>query len=157
VDVPDGEHCATAAAWDAEFAAFEAEVLAIVNENRAAGWDCGSEGLFGPAGPLAMAPALRCAARLHSKDMNDRDFTEHVNLDGITPDERMDAAGYVGWTWGENIAWGQDTPEEAVDWWMNSDSHCSNIMSPDYTLIGVGYFEGDGEWGQYWTQNFGAD
>jgi uncharacterized protein YkwD len=50
-----------------------------------------------------------------------------------------------------------NTPEEAVDWWMNSDTHCANIMGPNYTLLGVGYYAGDGEWGQYWTQNFGSD
>jgi uncharacterized protein YkwD len=30
-------------------------------------------------------------------------------------------------------------------------------MGPNYTLLGVGYYAGDGEWGQYWTQNFGSD
>ena len=89
--------------------------------------------------------------------MNDRGFTDHVNPDGLAPNDRMQAAGYDNFTWGENIAWGQNTPEAVVDWWMNSDVHCANIMASNFTLLGVGFFSGDGEWGEYWTQNFGSD
>ncbi len=153
--IPESDTCSATLDWDPEFSAFEEQVLELVNQNRAAGWDCGSEGQFAPAGPLAMSATLRCAARLHSKDMNDRDFTDHVNPDGSNPADRMRAAGYTGRTWGENIAWGQNDPQAAVDWWMGSDTHCANIMSPDYSVAGVGFYRGDGEWGAYWTQTFG--
>jgi uncharacterized protein YkwD len=73
----------------------------------------------------------------------------------------MTAAGYVGRTWGENIAKGQQTPEQVVQGWMDSDGHCSNIMNAGFNLIGVGYFAGMGSNPRfnselYWTQNFGA-
>ena len=39
---------------------------------------------------------------------------------------------------GENIAWGQKTPEEVVTAWMNSSGHRANILNANYNKIGVG-------------------
>ena len=123
-------------------AGFEDEVLRLVNENRAKGWNCDAEGMFPAAGPLTMIPTLRCSARLHSKDMADRMFFAHNSPDGENPGTRMKEAGYVGSGWGENIARGQRTPAEVVMGWMDSDGHCSNIMNASFNQIGVGYFAG---------------
>jgi uncharacterized protein YkwD len=155
-EVPAIEHCAPVADWDPAWVAFEDEVLRLVNENRAMGWNCDAEGEFGPAGPLTTQPNLRCAARLHSQDMDMRDYFAHDNPDGDGPSERMDAAMYMGGTWGENIAMGQRTPEQVVSGWMESDGHCANIMRPQFTEIGVGFFQGADRSAFYWTQNFGA-
>lgn len=43
--------------------------------------------------------------------------------------------GYAG----ENIAAGQTSPKDVMDCWMNSDGHRKNILSQNYTSIGVGY------------------
>ena len=43
--------------------------------------------------------------------------------------------GYAG----ENIAMGQRTPEEVMDCWMESSGHKQNILSSNYTSVGVGY------------------
>ncbi len=51
---------------------------------------------------------------------------------------------------GENIASGQESADEVVDGWMASPGHCANIMDPNFTEIGVGYYDGD-----IWTQVFG--
>lgn len=158
-DVPDTEHCAPVADWDPAWAQWEQEVLLLVNENRAAGANCDTEGEFGPAEPLTMEPMLRCSARLHSMDMFERDFFDHTNPDGLDPFDRMAEAGFEGSYMGENIAYGQASPEQVMADWMESDGHCSNIMNPNFTLIGVGYHEGadnprDGK--HFWTQNFGT-
>jgi uncharacterized protein YkwD len=160
-DVPDSSVCAPVASWSAEWAGFEQEVLRLVNENRAKGWNCDTMGMFPAAGPLAMNPFLRCSARLHSKDMAERMFFAHDNPDGENPGTRMREAGYVGRGWGENIAQGQRSPAEVVQGWMDSDGHCSNIMNAMFNQIGVGYFAGmstNPRWNSalYWTQNFGA-
>ncbi|HKP63154.1 MAG TPA: CAP domain-containing protein [Polyangiales bacterium] len=160
-DVPATPVCEAVSMWPAEWTAFEQEVLKLVNENRAKGWNCDTEGMKPPAGPLSMEPTLRCSARLHSKDMADRMFFAHDNPDGENPGARMTAAGYVGRTWGENIAKGQSTPAQVVAGWMDSDGHCSNIMNATFNLIGVGYFAGMSTNPRfnselYWTQNFGA-
>lgn len=156
-DVPDGvPYCDPAKPWDPAWKKLEEDVLAIVNEKRAQGADCHSEGMFGPAGPLAMNPALRCAARMHSKDMVDRNFFSHTNPDGELPWDRMKKAGYGPYTnAGENIAAGSATAAGTMDQWMNSDGHCANIMNPDFKEIGVGYYPG-GKYGHVWTQVFGA-
>lgn len=44
---------------------------------------------------------------------------------------------------GENLAYGYKTAEEFVDAWMNSESHRSNILDPDFQYTGIGYFVSD--------------
>jgi len=154
-DVPDNPYCAEVADWEPAWVQLELDILEQVNEVRAAGANCGSEGSFGPAPPLTMNLALRCAARKHSKDMNDRSFFDHTNPSGESPWDRMGMAGYSYSSAGENIAGGSPNAAGTMDQWMNSDGHCSNIMSPDFEEIGVGYYPG-GQWGHLWTQAFGA-
>ena len=153
--VPDNAYCMNVAAWEPQWTQLEQDILAIVNEVRAQGANCGSQGSFGPAGPLTMQPNLRCAARVHSKDMADRNFFDHTNPSGESPWDRMAQAGYSYSTAGENIAGGNATASATMDQWMNSDGHCANIMNPDFTEIGVGYYPG-GQWGHLWTQAFGS-
>jgi uncharacterized protein YkwD len=159
--VPDGEACADAAEWDPAWTEFEDEVLRLTNEARAVGHNCDSEGNFGATDPLTMSPILRCSSRLHSMDMGEQGYFDHTAPDGRDPFERMADAGYMGFTMGENIAKGQQSPEEVVNGWLDSDGHCRNIMSPDFTEIGVGYWEGEADnmffnGNRLWTQNFGA-
>ncbi|MDC0717609.1 CAP domain-containing protein [Nannocystis bainbridge] len=156
-DVPDGvPYCEPAKGWDPAWKQLEEDVLALVNQRRAEGANCGAQGNFGPAGPLSMDPALRCAARMHSKDMSDRDFFDHTNPDGEPPWDRMGKAGYGSYSnAGENIAGGSPDAAGTMDQWMNSDGHCANIMNPAFEHIGVGYYPG-GQWGHLWTQVFGA-
>ena len=69
----------------------------------------------------------------------------------------MDQAGYNGGTWGENIAAGYGTPAQVVQGWLDSDGHCSNMLNPSFSLIGIGYADVQGsQYGSYWTQNFGG-
>lgn len=53
---------------------------------------------------------------------------------------------------GENIAWGQSTPEQVMDSWMNSPGHRGNILNASYTKLGVGCVKNSGRY--YWTQMF---
>ena len=39
---------------------------------------------------------------------------------------------------GENVAYGNVTPEALVDMWMNSSGHRANILNPAFTHLGVG-------------------
>ena len=64
----------------------------------------------------------------------------------------MRDAGVRYGTAGENIAWGQRTPDEVHDAWMNSSGHRANILGGDYNRIGIGYVECGGM--PLWTQNF---
>ena len=149
----DTGYCAPVANWPSEQALLEEEVLRLTNEVRAAGANCGSEGVFGPAPPLTMDPALRCAARRHTRDMIDRDYFDHVSPEGEHPWDRLDAAGYSWRAVGENIASGQREPESVVQGWLRSDGHCANIMSEEFADTGVGAAL-DGT-SPHWTQVFG--
>ncbi len=150
--------CVGGEGWPEAWQEFEWDVLEETNRYRAMGFDCDSEGMFGPAGPLEMDEVIQVAARGHSLDMGEMAFFDHDSLDGRTFDVRMRNAGFDGpGPWGENIAAGQRTPAEVVAGWMDSDGHCSNIMNPAYTVIGIGYAFVDGSpYGHYWTQDFAA-
>lgn len=43
---------------------------------------------------------------------------------------------------GENIAWGQRSPEEVMNGWMNSSEHRANILNSSFKKIGVAYYVG---------------
>jgi len=121
-------------------------VLLLVNEARAKGANCGGE-KFPATSPLKEDATLDCVARAYAKTMHDGNFFDHTGQDGSSPTDRMDAAGIKWRGAGENIAEGQQTPQEVMDSWMNSPGHCANIMG-DYSLIGIGFYQGD------WVQDF---
>jgi len=54
---------------------------------------------------------------------------------------------------GENIAWGQKSPEEVVTAWMNSAGHRANILNAKFTELGVGYRQ-NARGVNYFTQLF---
>lgn len=142
--------------WRADWAAFEDEVLRLTNERRATGAVCGGQAM-GPAAPVSVHGALRASARGHSRDMSTRGYFDHTSPEGRGPSHRANAAGYQGTFVGENIAAGQPDPARVVQAWMESPGHCVNIMDPRYRVLGVGYYQSEGDrFRHYWTQNFGG-
>ncbi|MFJ2441757.1 CAP domain-containing protein [Streptomyces sp. NPDC087658] len=131
-----------AAAAPAADASAAAEVLALVNKERAK---------VGCAAVRADA-SLDALAQSYSDDMAARGFFDHTDPDGQTPWDRADKAG-VKDLGGENIARGQSTPEAVMESWMNSEGHRANILNCDFTRLGVGVNKSSG--GPWWTQNFG--
>jgi uncharacterized protein YkwD len=85
---------------------------------------------------------LQTAAVRFSRQMVRERFFDHTAPDGTTFDERIAAAGYVGFrSLAENIAWGsgsEATPAEIVDGWMHSSGHRRNILQPTLREIGIG-------------------
>ena len=140
--------------WDPALATMEDQVLALVNDLRARGANCGGS-TMAPVPPLAMDAALRSAARHHSQDMADNDYFDHTSQDGRSPWDRMAQAGYDSMPVGENIAAGSGTADATFNQWLNSPGHCMNMMSSNANEIGVGVALG-GSYGAYWTQTFGA-
>ena len=64
----------------------------------------------------------------------------HDRPDGTSCFTVLSQCGVSGfWTAGENIAAGTSNPEAAMEMWMNSEGHRANILSGDFTHIGVGY------------------
>ena len=110
----------------------------LVNQQRAA---YGLE-------PLTIDANLCVKARIKSEDMKVNNYFSHTSPTYGSPFEMMQNLGITYRTAGENIAMGYSTAEAVVNAWMNSEGHRANILSSNYTSMGIGYVDG------YWTQWF---
>jgi uncharacterized protein YkwD len=132
--------------------ALAARALELVNEARARGARCGAQA-FAPAPPLSLSGTLASVALGHASDMALHDYFEHRDLGGKSPAERVRAAGYHEQLVGENIAYGPQSVDEAVQGWLASPGHCENIMDPRFAQMGIGLATGRASRrGLYWVQ-----
>lgn len=130
------------------------QVLSLVNAARSKPRKCGRTN-YPPVPPLKLSAVLNRAALIHSQDMAKNDFFEHRGSDGSKVGDRALRVGYRWRAVAENIAIGAETAEIVVAGWLNSPGHCTNIMSPDYSEMGVAYVtDPKSEPGIYWTQVF---
>jgi uncharacterized protein YkwD len=143
---------AMAASASCGIADFAAVALQRINQRRAAGATCGSQGSFAPAPALRWNTLLAQAAAGHSADMAAQDYFSHTSLDGRSPSQRVDATGYTWSAIGENIAAGYSGIDAVVEGWMGSDGHCANLMNPNFDEVGMACATG-GRYGTYWTQD----
>lgn len=129
-----------------------------MNQQRAAGASCGSEGNFPATTPLRWQPNLVQAALRHSDDMQTGNFFSHTGSDGTSGGQRITAAGYTWRSWGENIAAGHATVSIVVAGWMASPGHCANVMKAGFTDIGVACVKGGSgnNFRTYWTMELGS-
>ena len=119
---------------------FEQRVYELTNEERE------KHGLA----PLEIDIKLSKVSRDKSQDMLDNQYFSHDSPTYGSPFDMMKAYGIEYQAAGENIAKGQNTPEEVVNAWMNSQGHRENILNSSFTHIGVGYVEQQ----NVWTQQF---
>ena len=92
----------------------------------------------------------------HSQDMAARNYFAHQSPDGRTIRERVSASHYKFSMVGENLAGGDPHVASAVRGWIDSPSHCANMMDPRYRDVAVscvGHPRSD--WGTYWTMVLG--
>jgi len=123
--------------------AIENKVAQLVNQERA------KRGLA----PLTYNWEVARVARYKSTDMMNKNYFSHTSPTYGSPFRMMESFGIRFSAAGENIAMGQRTPEEVMNAWMNSPGHRANILSNNYTQIGVGYAKSSS--GKiYWTQMF---
>ncbi|MBX3292451.1 MAG: CAP domain-containing protein [Acidobacteria bacterium] len=107
--------------------------------------------------PLAWNEDIAAVAREHSQNMAEFRFFSHRGLDNKMVSDRADAKGVRKWrAIGENIAYNrgyQDPVAKAVQLWLNSSSHKSNMLDPNWreSAVGVAIAE-DGSY--YFTQVF---
>ncbi len=85
--------------------------------------------------------------------MEIKSLFSHTRPDGRSCFTALDEAGYSYRKAGENIAYGQNSPEEVMTAWMNSEGHRANILG-DYDYIGIGVYESGGV--IYWSQFFAS-
>ena len=125
---------------DAAVTQYEQEVIRLVNEIRV------QNGLSA----LTYNWELSRVARYKSQDMVDNRYFSHTSPTYGTPFQMIRSFGLSYRSAGENIAYGQRTPQAVMNGWMNSSGHRANILNASYTQIGVGYVAN----GHYWTQMF---
>ncbi|WGV57501.1 CAP domain-containing protein [Brevibacillus brevis] len=117
---------------------FAKQVADLVNQERA------KAGLK----PVQMDATLSKVALAKAQDMSANNYFDHNSPTYGSPFDMMKQYGIQYSTAGENIAMGQQSPQEVMQQWMNSEGHRQNIMNPDFTKIGVGFTNG------YWVQEF---
>ena len=117
------------------------EILNLVNEERA------KAGLSA----LTLDMNITAAANVRAKEI--KQSFSHTRPDGSSFSTALKEQGVSYRGSGENIAWGQKSPEQVMNGWMNSDGHRANILNKNFTSMGVGYHQ-DENGVNYWVQLF---
>ncbi len=147
------------------------EILNAINKARSVARDC-HDGLgLVPAAPaLTWNDELYASAYEHSFDLATSNTFSHYGS-GTASDvtgsnigeqsyfiDRIEANGYTDYKIiGENIAGGHTTIEAAVEAWIASPAHCTNLMNSEFTEVGVAVVvDESSDYGIYWTQSFGS-
>lgn len=118
----------------------ERRVLELVNAERAA------HGLE----PVAWDEDLARAARFHAAHMFVNGYFDHSTRVGrkrLAAEDRIIL--FSDTIHAENIGRGYRSAEAAMEAWMKSPGHRTNILDPNVRRLGVGV------WGDMWVQDFG--
>lgn len=119
---------------------FAEEVLRLVNIERS------KAGLS----PLTTNATLKAAADKRAQET--KTSFSHTRPNGSKFSTVLKEYGISYRTAGENIAYGQRSPQEVVNGWMNSPGHRANILNGSFGKIGIGVYQSGGV--IYWSQLF---
>ncbi len=150
--------------------------LKAINDARAVEQDCGIYGIMPAVNSLSWNDNLYKASYEHNDDLiasntfshngsgTASDWTATIQelgrksniLDRVNNNE-FNKYGIIG----ENIYAGKygdtETLESAIEAWIDSDTHCINLMNKDYSQVGMSKVHSESsDWGTYWTQVFGS-
>lgn len=133
----------------------EQTMLNLVNQARAEARSCGNRH-FPAAPPLQWHQGLAESAQEHAGDMAEGDYFNHTDRSGRNPHQRIQAAfGYSNIGTAENIEAGGRTAAQALSAWLKSPGHCSNIMNPKHTHLGMAVaVNPNSKYRFYWVQTF---
>lgn len=116
------------------------QILSLVNKYRA------QSGLKA----LTLDKNLSAAAGIRAKEIVSS--FSHTRPNGSSCFTALSELGISYNGAGENIAYGQESAQEVMTAWMNSQGHRENIMSSSFTKLGVGVYSSGGT--LYWAQFF---
>lgn len=118
------------------------EILNIVNRYRS---EAGIQ-------PLVMDAKLTQGATVRAMEMGYANKYSHTRPNGTEPFTVLGDLNITYSQAGENIAYGQKNPTSVCTDWFNSTGHRENMLNPNFTKIGIGYFKFNGK--TYWVQLF---
>lgn len=93
--------------------------------------------------PLKNSEILNKAAQKKAEDMAKNGYFAHISPDGKTPWFWFSAVGYEFSNAGENLAVNFSESKDITKAWMDSPSHRANILSQNFTEIGIGTAKGE--------------
>lgn len=116
---------------------FVSQLQTLINEERT------SAGL--PA--LDLNAQLTAAAEAHAEDMLCNNYFSPFGLNGSTPEERVEAAGYdaslvVELLYALHPSLGGNPPS-ALEWWLNNPDSRADLLNANTTDFGVAYVASD--------------
>lgn len=120
---------------------FAEQVVELVNQERT------KAGLSA----VTLDQNIASAALVRAKEI-ETSFS-HIRPNGSKFSTALTEQGVTFKGAGENIAWGQKSPEAVMQAWMNSEGHRANILNKNFTKIGVGYYQ-NAAGRNFWTQLF---
>ncbi len=118
------------------------EILTLVNKERA------KAGV--PA--LTLSTEVSSVAQVKAQDMASNGYFDHNSPTYGSPFAMLTDFGVTYRSAGENIAKGQQSASAVMTAWMNSSGHKANILSTNFTQLGVGYSANNGS--PVWVQMF---
>jgi uncharacterized protein YkwD len=117
------------------------QVVSLVNEQRK------NAGLS----ELAFNKEVSSAAMVRAQEI--QTSFSHTRPNGTSFSTVLKDNGISFRSAGENIAWGQRTPKQVMNAWMNSQGHRANILNSNFSSIGVAYVQSPSGT-PYWVQLF---
>jgi uncharacterized protein YkwD len=107
--------------------------------------------------PVSADPSLMEAAAEYAEELRGRGDLSHVGVDGSTPPQRAELAGYEGGDVAETLAAGFPSAPETVEAWMESPAHREALLKPDAAYAGAAREDApESEYQAYWTMLLAA-
>lgn len=97
---------------------------------------------------LTLDSRLNTLAFQKATDLHDNRYFAHQSPTYGSAFDMMRAAGISYRHAGENLAMGYSSAESVVAAWMNSSGHRANLLSANYTRMGLGYIADGGYFAQ---------
>jgi hypothetical protein len=107
---------------------------------------------------LQVSSLLTAAAQDKANDEASKGYFAHTSPQGLTPWYWFQQAGYNFDYAGENLAVNFSDSEDVTTAWMSSPEHRANILSTDFTQIGIATAQGvyEGEPTTFVVEEFGT-
>ncbi len=109
----------------------------IINELREAKRACSVGVQSENRARLVWDADLATASELHSRDMAENRFESFNGTDGLSSAQRVDMTGFSASIVAESIVSGPQTAAEAINYWLDIEADCKQLLSENTTRIGM--------------------